>query len=218
MAYANNPSIGDLNAAGGAMMGFGNYLQGLFTDTFSGTYRQFLDATRVNPEDYAATAGGAAQKQWQISEEQMNRSLSRMGVDPNSGRFAGMKQDLARARAAAVSGIMNSTRLQAGEMKFNRLLSAAGMGLNIAGMAGQNLQGAASAFGSAGSLRNSLNALNFEADRDWSEGQGFFSAWNEPQFTQQAFSPSGAQQKKQPAQGNYGGSVHAFSPTSVRVM
>ncbi len=73
------------------------------------------------------------------------RNLGRMGINPNSGRFAGLQQEFAMGRAAAEAGARNRGRREA----FNR-------NVQIAGQLGQLGSSAASrglgAVGQAGSL------------------------------------------------------------------
>ena len=79
-----------------------------------------------------------------------NRNLTRMGINPNSGRFAGMDQSYALARAAAEAGARNQARIQARNENFSRAKSIAdlghnysSMGLNAANAAGNMLNAAA---------------------------------------------------------------------------
>ncbi len=79
-----------------------------------------------------------------------NRNLTRMGINPNSGRFAGMDQSYALARAAAEAGARNQARIQARNENFARAGSIAGlgkdyssMGLNAVNAAGNMLNAAA---------------------------------------------------------------------------
>lgn len=84
-----------------------------------------------------------------------NRNLTRMGINPNSGRFAGMNQSYALARAAAEAGARNQARIQARNENFSRAGSLASMGKDYSGMA----LNAASAAG------NMLNAAASNQDR-----------------------------------------------------
>lgn len=79
-----------------------------------------------------------------------NRNLTRMGINPNSGRFAGMDQSYALARAAAEAGARNQARIQARNENFSRAGTLANlgkdyssMGLNAANAAGNMLNAAA---------------------------------------------------------------------------
>lgn len=58
------------------------------------------------------------------------RDMTRMGINPNSGRFAGMSQNFALNRAAAEAGARNQARLQARNENYQRANSLAGLGYN----------------------------------------------------------------------------------------
>ena len=66
----------------------------------------------------------------------MQRDMSRMGINPSSGRFAGLQQKWGRAKAAATAGAMTRARRGASRENFSRLLSASQAGLNTASRAG----------------------------------------------------------------------------------
>ena len=64
----------------------------------------------------------------------MNRNLSRMGVNPNSGRFAGLQQQWALARAAATAGAKTRARRSGNESRLRSLLAAAQLGSSLPGL------------------------------------------------------------------------------------
>jgi hypothetical protein len=64
------------------------------------------------------------------SREIMTRDLSRMGVNPISGRFAGLEQKWSLARAAAEAGAKNRALRQGKREYLDRLLTATGVGAN----------------------------------------------------------------------------------------
>jgi hypothetical protein len=85
------------------------------------------------------------------------RNMSRMGINPNSGRFAGMDVDIALTRAAAEAGARNLARIQARNENFSRANTLANLGhkysslgLNAANSATSALNGATNAYTAAG--------------------------------------------------------------------
>lgn len=79
------------------------------------------------------------------------RAMASMGVNPNSGRFAGVNNASVLSQAAARAGIMTNTRNQAEQMGYARKLDAAGLGRNLSGASTGAYAGAVAAGNSAGS-------------------------------------------------------------------
>jgi len=103
-----------------------------YEDTYNKNFlpvsKQIIDMSKVSPDflgDEAAVDVGMA---FDESKNIANRNLSRMGINPNSGRFAGLQQQWAIARAAAEAGAKTRGRRKAGDIQFRRLLQAAGVG------------------------------------------------------------------------------------------
>lgn len=63
---------------------------------------------------------------------QEGRALSRMGVNPNSGRFAALNNQLTLGQAATAAGAQTAARFEADNMGFARRMDAAGLGRNLA--------------------------------------------------------------------------------------
>jgi hypothetical protein len=159
---ATNPSIGNVTGAGSALMGFGEDLSGMFNETFPGIYQSLIEQSRIDPEQYVGKAAADTTDAFAGALETQRRSATRMGVNPNSGRFAALEQNWARAMAATKSGAMTDARFKANDTKFARTQAAANVGLNLGQMATGAMSSAAGAFGTAGSLENSLNGQNFD--------------------------------------------------------
>ena len=66
-----------------------------------------------------------------------------MGVDPNSGRWAGLEQQWAIARAAALAGAMTRARRAGSQSNLNRILTALNYGHGLQGAARTGLGDAA---------------------------------------------------------------------------
>lgn len=85
----------------------------------------------------------------------VQRGLSRMGVNPNSGRFAGLTQEASLSGAAMKAGAMNRARAAEREGEFGRVVQAAGLGQNLPGTSLSALsQAAAQSESNAGALLN----------------------------------------------------------------
>lgn len=118
------------------------------------------DAQRFNTEAYrdqlAGQAAADAGRAFGISQQQNQRAMASMGVNPNSGRFAAQQNASGLQQAAMRANAMTGARNQATQMGYARQLDAAGLGRGLAGaslgayggassagsMAGQNAQSA----------------------------------------------------------------------------
>ena len=123
------------------------------TDTFRPLERSIVqDAQRFNTEAYreqlASQAAADAGRAFGISQQQNQRAMAAMGVNPNSGRFAGMQNATGLQQAAMRANAMTGTRQQADQMGYARQLDAAGLGRGLAG-ASLGAYGGATGAGSA---------------------------------------------------------------------
>ena len=92
-----------------------------------------------------------------------------MGVNPNSGRFAGMQNATGLQQAAMRANAMTGTRQQAEQMGYARQLDAAGLGRGLAG-ASLGAYGGASQAGSMAGANAQSAGQNFM--RNMSMGAG----------------------------------------------
>ena len=110
------------------------------------------DAQDFNTEAYreqlASQAAADAGRAFGISQQQNQRAMAAMGINPNSGRFAGMQQAAGLQQAATRAAAMTGTRRQAEQMGYARQLDAAGLGRGLAG-ASLGAYGGATGAGSA---------------------------------------------------------------------
>lgn len=141
---------GGLDGTGGQMMNQG--LSG--QNTSLGTAKS---QGIVNPEEYMGQATIDTGLSYDKARGTAERQLSRMGVNPNSGRFAGMEQKWALAKAAAEAGAKTKARATARDENFNRLMSLANsyqnmtsQGLQSKGMAQRGYSDASSQFRALG--------------------------------------------------------------------
>ena len=108
------------------------------------------------PSEYAGMAAVDSNKSYDEALGIQNRNLSRMGINPNSGRFAGLQQKWALARAAAEAGARTRGRLNAENLQFSRLGQTAG----TFGNAVSGLRGVASDYGDLASGVGQLMGLS----------------------------------------------------------
>ena len=147
-------------------------------DTFRPVERGLVaDAQRFNTEDYrnqmASKASADAGLAFNQTKSMNQRAMASMGVNPNSGRFAGMQNASNLALSAQRANAMTNARTQADQMGYARRLDAVGMGRGLAGasaaayggasgagsMAGQNYQSAGQNYmGNMGAAGNTYNA------------------------------------------------------------
>ncbi len=85
---------------------------------------QIESLNNINPEDYADRAAADAAQAFSNAEAANRRSMSRMGVNPNSGRFADQSRLNATDKALAISSAKTQGRIQGEETAFNRRQSA----------------------------------------------------------------------------------------------
>jgi len=147
-------------------------------DTFRPVERGLVaDAERFNTQAYrnqmASKASADAGLAFSQNQRMNQRAMASMGVNPNSGRFAGMQNASNLALSAQRANAMTNSRTQADQMGYARRLDAVGMGRGLAGasaaayggasgagsMAGQNYQSAGQNYmGNMGAAGNTYNA------------------------------------------------------------
>ena len=112
------------------------------------------DAQRFNTEAYREEMAGKAAadsgRAFGISQQQNQRAMASMGVNPNSGRFAGMQNASGLQQAAMRANAMTGARSQAQQLGYARQLDAAGLGRGLAGASAAAYGGASSAGSMAG--------------------------------------------------------------------
>lgn len=112
------------------------------------------DAQRFNTEAYrdqlAGQAAADAGRAFGISQQQNQRAMASMGVNPNSGRFAAQQNASGLQQAAMRANAMTGARNQAQQMGYARKLDAAGLGRGLAGASAAAYGGASNAGSMAG--------------------------------------------------------------------
>ena len=140
-----------------------NYMR----DTYRPVERGLVqDAQRFNTEAYrnqlASQAAADAGRAFGIAQQQNQRAMGAMGVNPNSGRFGTSNQAQANALAAQRAAAMTGARTQAEQMGYARRLDAAGLGRGLAGASTAAYGGATGAGSQAGANAQSAG-MNYMA-------------------------------------------------------
>lgn len=130
------------------------------------------DAQNFDTEAYrnklATQASADAGLAFGQTQAMNQRSMASMGVNPNSGRFAGMQQQSGLAQAANRANVMTGTRMQADQMGHARKMDAAGLGRGLAGASlgaygGANSAGSMAGGNTSAAGQNYMNGLGMGA-------------------------------------------------------
>jgi hypothetical protein len=112
------------------------------------------EAQQFDTEAYrnqlAQQAAADAGKAFGLTQAATQRASAAMGINPNSGRFAGMQQQGQNALAAQRAAAMTGTRQQAQQMGFARKLDVTGLGRGLPGASAAAYGGATAAGSAAG--------------------------------------------------------------------
>jgi hypothetical protein len=142
-----------------------------YYDYMQNTYRPLekslvADAQNFNTEAYrqqqAAKAAADVGRAFTNTQAANTRAMASMGVNPNSGRFAGQQRASNLGLAAQRAASMTGARQQADQMGYARKLDAAGLGRGLAGASTAAYGGATGAGNAAGNSYQSagINAMN----------------------------------------------------------
>jgi hypothetical protein len=149
-----NRQAGRLNSQAGRLNSLSSRYSDLsssITDTALDRLNRYGEVSENDLVGNAVTDNSLAySKAWDAAQ----RDLLRRGVNPNSGRFAGMSQSYALNRAAAEAGARNQMRLQARNENYQRANALAGLGYNYAGLGLNAANSATSAYNAANSAFN----------------------------------------------------------------
>lgn len=105
--------------------------------------------TRAEQQEMVASAGLTTQTAFDSAEAQRNRSVQRMGINPNSGAYASNTRKSAISKAVAKANSQNTARATAEQMDFSQKSAAVGMGKGLPGSAGALLNSASNSYGQA---------------------------------------------------------------------
>jgi len=169
-----------LFSQGNALLGTGNQItgqgQGILNMNagmggLGGEYVKWLQS--INPDSFVSMAASDAQRAGQNAQGQIDRGLSRSGVDAGSSRSAALRQQYAQALSSAMAGAKTRARIQGKQMQGTALQGAVqtagslvgqgsqitGQGLQAQGLAGQMQGQAVQAGQTAGQLYNAAGQL-----------------------------------------------------------
>lgn len=122
------------------------------------------DAQRFNTEAYrnqmASQAAADTGRAFGVQQAANQRAMRSMGVNPNSGNFAGMNTASNLQLAAQRANAMTGARQNAQQMGYARRLDAAGLGRGLAGASAAAYGGATNA-GSQAGLNSQAAGQNF---------------------------------------------------------
>jgi hypothetical protein len=117
------------------------------------------DAERFNTDAYREELAGQAAadtgRAFGIANQQNQRAMASMGVNPNSGRYAGAQNASGLQQAAMRASAMTGARSQATQMGYARKLDAAGLGRGLSGASAAAYGGATGAGSAAGNSAQS---------------------------------------------------------------
>lgn len=106
-------------------------------------------AKGLNVEQFTGQAVADVQQSFDKAEEIATRNLQRFGVNPSSGRFAGLNRKIELARASSEAGAVTSTRRFIDETDFTRRLAVSQLGRGLPSLsiaAGRRGPGGAAGF------------------------------------------------------------------------
>ncbi|MND20847.1 hypothetical protein D3C76_48150 [compost metagenome] len=150
-----------------------------YTDVYRPLEDQYIEQAKTwdsadRQAQVAAEARADVQSAADMQRQTTNRQMAAMGVNPNSGRFAGTQRAGETATALASAGAANSARdrvqQQGMAMRADAINMGKGLPSQAAGAAGLGLTAGSSALG------NQLNANNSWRSNVGIMGQGFGGA------------------------------------------
>lgn len=89
-------------------------------------------STQAKQDQLSSQAAADVNTGYATARDQNNRSLTRMGINPNSGRFAALNNQLAVRQAADSAGAMTRARDQAEQLGFARRMDVTSLGRGLA--------------------------------------------------------------------------------------
>lgn len=149
---ALNSQAGNVAGVASGLAGTGGGLLGQYNDSYAGLVNSMPGMSQMPLSDYVNGAANDVAGNFDRSRGIMGRDLSRMGINANSGRFAGLLANLSRQEAAQRAGAMTAARITGQRENFGRGLQASELGLRLAGMGIGAQQSAGGLYGAAGSM------------------------------------------------------------------
>jgi len=149
----------DIAGTAGTLSNQADSLWDIFSDDYSGLIGNLADDAEIPLSSYVNNAANDVGSQYNVARGIQQRDMARMGVNPNSGRWQGMQESMARAEAAARAGAMTSARFTGQQANWNRSLQAANVGTQLAGMSQNALGSAMSGYGQAAGIQSNLAGI-----------------------------------------------------------
>ena len=143
--------------AGREMISAGRGLADRWGSRAEPLWNKISDKAGISPEFYANQASVDSNSAFDESAGVLERNMSRMGINPNSGRFQGLKSKWGLARAAAEAGSKTRARNSAEERAFLNLMNLMNVGLGQAGQGRNLMASGANQFNTAASQYGGLS-------------------------------------------------------------
>lgn len=119
----------------------GSELSALYSRLYVPIQERLAKRLEVPESEAVGRAAIDVESAFDVGEGQIRRGLSRMGVSPETGRFAGLLSKWGRQRAATKAGAMTRARQTARTETTQNLFRLAGMGAGVPGQAMQAYAG-----------------------------------------------------------------------------
>jgi len=159
-------AIGNMSGVAGDLSGISGTVMDNYNSTYMPAIGRASQLANVSEEEAAGKAAVSSGLSYDNALGINQRTMSRMGVNPNSGRFAGMLTDWGLARAAGEAAAKNTARKQARDESFSRNAGIAGIAQQGASQAIGAASSAAGAYGNAAQLGMGLgDRYGQEADQ-----------------------------------------------------
>lgn len=143
-------TAGQVSGIGSTMAGMGQNMAGQWNNRANNMYGLASGIASTPPKWYADRAAVTSNQAFDESKGVQDRALSRMGINPNSGRFVGLQTQWGLAKAAAEAGARTKGEQDAQEKAFEREKELAGMAQNGVGEGARLMASGAGQIGAAG--------------------------------------------------------------------
>jgi hypothetical protein len=156
-----------------------------YYDYQTGTFRPMEKAIVADAQNYdtaerreaaAGTAVADVGMQAALAQQSKNREMTRMGVNPNSAKFAATNNQMSLAEASAKAAAAGAARNKVETQGFARKMDAASLGRNLASNQATSAGVAINAGNSA--VTNATTPINTINGMTQTMGQGYNAASN----------------------------------------
>ena len=137
-------AFGSMGAGGQALTGIGQGYARQYRQMYRPLQQRIIGQAELNGDDLVDQAAVDVTQSFDKARGIQARNLSRMGIDPSSGRWRGLQQQLALAEAAAEAGARTRARRQGRRESFGRMMQAAGLGQQLPGYGIQAMEAGSS--------------------------------------------------------------------------